>query len=332
MAIAPEVAEHYEANRLRMATMNRRFRIYMWSSIILGALIFSTAFFAGALSTVKENQEGANIFYHAMSAGVFQVLLGLATIVLSWLTAMKSRMPSLILLGINVLGLLMILLRKNGTFTGANIIFLVVGIGLNIWAQMLCNENEDLKTEPGYPLFSVQADYRAHYELPADVRARQQQASTQMSEIGRAAVQPAAAAAKPVSGAETQIPSAFAPNPNLFFDPAPVKLPPEVRLSSETEQTLGISEMTGSSRQFVPQAEALAAPTDVSLDSLASQTPQINEAALPQIDPSAMLADMTAIPSHATVKGNPDMLPTPEEVKARLAAMKRARAEHHPEE
>ena len=94
---------------------------------------------------------------------------------------------------------------------------------------------------------------------------------------------------------------------------------------------LGIADMTGTTHQFMPKPETLAAPTDVSLDSLAAQTPQGNEAALPQADPAAMLADMASIPSHATVKGNPDMLPSAEDVKARLAAMKRAREEHHPE-
>ena len=83
-------------------------------------------------------------------------------------------------------------------------------------------------------------------------------------------------------------------------------------------------------KQDAPQLAAPRNPADVMLDSLAVQTPQVheNEAAMPQADPAAMLADMTALPSHATQKGNPDMLPTPEEVRARLAAMKRAREEH----
>ncbi len=333
MSISPEVAAQYENNRLKMHAVNKGFRIYLWCSIALGAMIFSTAFMAGAFSTVQGNAEGPGIFYNAMSAGTFQILLGLITIVLGWLTASKMRVPSLILLGIDVFGLLMILLRKNGTFTGANLLFLIAGIALNVWAQMLCNRNDDLKTQPGYPLFSAEADTRAHYELPADVRARQQQASAHMS--GISAPQPAPAQ---MSGAgmpqqtlmppTTGTPSAFAPSPNLFSDPAPVKLPPEVKLSA---QALGITDMPGSTKQYAPKPEQLSAPADVSLDSLASQTPQINEAALPQVDPSAMLADMTAIPSHAVKPGNPDMLPTPEDVRARLAAMKRARDEHHPE-
>ena len=196
-----------------------------------------------------------------------------------------------------------------------------MSIALNIWAQLLCNQNDELKTQPGYPIFSIQADTRAHYELPKDVLIRQQQASKHMSSIGgnpapaQVPKQPEQPAQQPASA------SAF----------APVKLPPEIKLHSETEQSLGIADMTGTTHQFMPKPETLAAPTDVSLDSLAAQTPQGNEAALPQADPAAMLADMASIPSHATVKGNPDMLPSAEDVKARLAAMKRAREEHHPE-
>ena len=318
MGISPEVEAQYENNRLRMMQVNRGFRRFMWFSIILGALIFSTSFFAGAASTLHDHQEGPSIFYYAMSSGAFQILFGLVTILLGWLTAMKNRVPSLISLGVDALGFLMILLGKNGTFSTINIIFVALGIALNVWAQMLCNANDELKLQPGYPLFSVQADYRAHYEIPADVLARKAQASTHMAEIGRAAANPETA-------------PAAASAPNLFLNPAPVRLPEEVKLSAETEQSLGISEMTGSSTLFLPKAEQLAAPSDASLDSLSVQTPQVSEAALPQVDAADLLADMTAIPSHATLKGNPDMLPTPEEVKARLAAMKKARAEHHPE-
>ena len=332
MSISPQVEAQYENNRLKMHAVNKGFRIYLWCSIALGAMIFSTAFMAGALSTVQGNAEGPGIFYNAMSAGTFQILLGLITIVLGWLTASKLRTPSLLLLGIHAFGMIMIFLRRNGTFTGANLIFLIAGIALNVWAQMLCNRNEELKSEPGYPLFEPLADQRAHYELPADVRARQQQASAHMSGISVPQQAPAQ-----MSGIgtpqQTETPSAFAPSPNLFSDPAPVKLPPEVKIPAVTEKALGITDMPGSTKQYAPKPEQLSAPAGIELDSLAVQSAQVQEdpSALPQVNPAAMLADMTAIPSHAVQQGNPDMLPTPEDVRARLAAMKRARDEHHPE-
>ena len=325
MGISPQIEAQYEENRLRMSKVNSDFRRYMWFSIILGALIFGTAFMAGAASTLTEDQQGPGIFYYAMSAGVFQILLGLTTVILGLIASAKKRLPSLILLGINLVACLMILVGKNGTFMAFNIIFTVLGIVLNLWIQHAFNVDDELKAQPGYPLFSVNADYRAHYEVPADVRARQAQASTHMAEIGRAA-------AAPEPSSVPQMNPAFAPAPNLFLDPAPVKLPPEVKLSGATEQSLGSSDMTSGrvQKQDAPQLAAPRNPADVMLDSLAVQTPQVheNEAALPQADPAAMLADMTALPSHATQKGNPDMLPTPEEVRARLAAMKRARDEH----
>ena len=65
MGISPEVEAQYENNRLRMMQVNRGFRRFMWFSIILGALIFSTSFFAGAASTLHDHQEGPSIFYYA---------------------------------------------------------------------------------------------------------------------------------------------------------------------------------------------------------------------------------------------------------------------------
>ena len=140
MAISQATEEQYENNRLRMMQVNRGFRRYMWSCIILGAMIFSTAFFAGAASTLHDQQENAMIFYYAMSAGVFQILLGLATIILGWLTAAKNRIPSLISLGIDLVGLIAILMGISKTFPAINIIFLAIGIALNIWIQTVCKD------------------------------------------------------------------------------------------------------------------------------------------------------------------------------------------------
>ncbi len=316
MRYTPEQEAQFNANRMRMKQIDGHFRIYMWANLFLGAVIFISAFAAGMLSTKQDEQEGPWIFYTAMSAGVFQILLGLATIVFGWMASGKKRIPSLILLGINVLGLLMVLLRENGTFNAGNAFFTIVGIALNIWAQFLCNHNEELKECEGYPHFVIEAAYAAQYELPENVRVRQEQASSAMETVGQ---QPEPASAK----------SAFAPAPDLFSDPAPVKLPPEVRLASE--QALGISEMTdGQSISLAKPVQQPAAPVDASLESLTAAVPQA-AAALPQVSAEAMLADMTAIPSHATMQGNPDLLPSPEEVRARMAAMKRAREEHRQE-
>lgn len=329
MNISPELEKEYDANRLRMMKVNRDFHTYMWLGIILGAILFGTSFFIAAASINKKQDDGPWIFYNTMSTGIIQILLGIGTIVLSWLTAMKKRVPCLILLGIYFITFIMILINKNGTLSSANIVFMLLGLALNIWIQHAFNEHDELKQQKGYPLFSIQADYRAHYEVPAHVRARQAQASSDMDVLGQPTSQPAI---QPAEEPVQRTPSAFDPSPNLFSDPRPVKLPPEVKLSAASENALGITDMTTSTglTQATPAPDILLAPTDVSLDSLDTAMPQAREAILPQVNPTDLLVDMTAIPSHATTKGNPDMLPTPEDVRARMDAMKRAMDEHHP--
>ena len=159
MGISPQIEAQYEENRLRMSKVNSDFRRYMWFSIILGALIFGTAFMAGAASTLTEDQQGPGIFYYAMSAGVFQILLGLTTVILGLIASAKKRLPSLILLGINLVACLMILVGKNGTFMAFNIIFTVLGIVLNLWIQHAFNVDDELKAQAKRFLDRLEKEY-----------------------------------------------------------------------------------------------------------------------------------------------------------------------------
>lgn len=324
MAVSPQMQAQYDECRLRMNKLNGSFRKYMWIMVGLGATIFCSAFFAGALSTLKANEQGPWIFYTAMSAGVFQVLLGLATIALGWMASAKKRIPSLILLGIYALGMLMILLQQNGTFSTANIFFLLTGIGINVWAQMLFNEDDALKEQPGYPLFSVEADVRAHYEVPLHVAARRAEASENMATVGT----PAASVPAPMPAPEPAAASA-AKEDGVFSNPKPLGPTPAVTLPPEVDVS-GIDLEMMQQRSGTVHAAPKPAPSpvpDVALETLTDQKSG-QKAALPQLNAADMLADMRDIPSHATVQGNPDMLPTPEDVRARLAAMKKARSEH----
>ena len=329
MGFSPELEVQYETNRLRMAKINSNLHRYMWIGIVLGFIIFFTSFFVAALSTLKDQKEGPNIFFQAFSSGFLQILFSVVTIVLSWTAAMKKRAASLILLGFDCVLLLMYLLKMISSSSSINYLFLILSIALNIWIQFVFNEDEELKSQPGYPLFSLEADQRAHYELPANVIARRAQASTHMAEIGTAAAAPAENP-MPQTAPVSSAPSAFDPDPDLFSDPKPVKLPPEIKMSAEGALA-GMTDGTAH-RTFLSEPEALSVPTDVSLDAFSAQTERSSEPAQPQLDPSVMLADMTALPSHVTVKPHADMLPSPEEVRARMAAMKRAREEHHPVE
>lgn len=293
MKMSPELQAQYESCRLRMHALNKNFSRYLWISIALGALFFGTAFMAGALSTLE--QRGPAKFYFAMSAGVIQILLALATAILGWMTASKRRIPSMILLGIYAACTLFILFNMNGTMAGANIFFLLSGCAVNVWAQMLCNENDALKEMPGYPLFSVEADTPAEYEAPLHVTARR--AAGDMDTVGGT---PAAAQSAPK---QTHAPA---------LQPADLAL----------DEFVG--KAGGSTAPAIPKASgdiALAA-FDASASGGKAQT---GMDALPQANPADMLADMTAIPSHAVRQGDKAALPAPEEVRARLAAMKTQR-------
>ena len=313
MALTPEMQARYEANRLKMFQLKRNFRIYLWAHIILGAAVFGTAFFAGAMSTLDETQHGAEKFYFAMSAGVFQILLGLANIVFGSLASMKKRVLTFVLLGINLIGILMIMLQKNGTFVAANMLFLVAGLALNIWIQLSFNTDDLLQEEPGYPLFSETASQPAHYEVPLNVRAARP--SGEMEGLSAAPEIPAAQPAAPV------------PEASPFASVPEVKLPPQVKLTKVSEESLGITDMPGNSGRTPAAVPAAPAPADVQLEGL-TNTMQGDVTALPQVSAEAMLADMTDLPAHSVVQGDVSMLPTPDEVRERLAAMKRAREEH----
>lgn len=320
MAISQQEREQFEQNRLQMSLLEKRFRLYLWCSLGLGASVFLSAFMAGALSTLERDQHSAGIFYNAMSAGVFQILLGLVTIVCGWITSGKKRAPSLILLGIYLISCIMIFLQKNGTFSAANLVFLIIGIALNIWVQSLLNQHDQLKEQPGYPHFNPEASKPAEYELPLDIRVRRQQAAKAMDTLGTPAV--SAPLTKPVAPAApvTAPQPAVERDENGFSNPKPLGPTPSVRLSQMA---------SGAVLQKPAQTPAvsLPEPPKVELETLTLQQPKAEEA-LPQVNAADMLADMIAIPSHATTQGNPEMLPSPEEVRARMAAMKRARQEH----
>lgn len=293
MKMSPETQAQYENCRIRMLTLNKRFNYYLWTSIAIGALFFVMAFTAGAVSTLDDTQKGPEKFYFAMSAGVIQILLALSTILLGWLTAAKNRIPSLILLSIYVACILFILLRQNGTMASANIFFLLTGSGVNVWAQILCNEHETLKEMPGYPLFSVEADTPAEYEAPLHVTARR--ASGDMETIGGAAAAPQAA-------------------------------PQREQLPVMQHTDIVLDEFVGRPEKSAPAA-APKASGDISLAAFDASGGKAKTGidALPQANPADMLADMTAIPSHAVQQGDMDALPTPEDVRARLAAMRSQR-------
>lgn len=334
MRITPEMEAQFNDNRVRMQTMERRLRIYMWIMVFLGAGIFGTAFMAGALSTLHDGAQGPGIFYTAMSTGMYQILLGIMTIITGLMTSSKKRTPCTVALAVYAVSAILVLLRLNGTFLGGNLIYLAAGIGLNIWAQLLLNENADLSQQVGYPHFVPQAAYRAEYEESADVAARRANASKHMEALGTPAMPfPPTEQDVYIKPEPMKIPEAAA-DPVFGNAPKPLGPTPSIRLPEEVNVSgpVNLDEMTNVPPVIPNPAPAqplpMPTPENMTLENLDAYIKAQKEAALPQVNADDLLADMAAIPSHATMQGNPDMLPTPEEVRARMAAMKRAREEH----
>ena len=312
MRMSPEMEAQYERNRLKKAENDENRRRCFWIMLILGMVIFATSFLAGAMSAKNDSLHGSTIFYVAFTAGVFQILLGLTTMLIGWLNYREIRIPSLIYIAVCVLLTIYFLLHLHESFSAVNIIFLLAGIGLSAWSQVIFHTEDALKEEPGYPLFSPEASQPARYELPKDVIAAKAKASQHMDTIGG----PAAPSAAPM-------PSAAAP-----ADPLGVRLPDEVRLPEVHASAFGLEADLGSGHAPLPVPEITG---DVTLEGFAQAEGGVKEKgvdALPQVSAADLLMDMTAAPSHATVKGDVSQLPDPAEVRARMAAMKKAREEH----
>lgn len=332
MRITPEIKAQFDANRLRMTNVNSSLKKYFWAMLVIGAAMFAMSFFAGALSTIGENRgHNAGIFYRAMSSGVFQILFGILSIVFGWMTTAKKRIPCIALLVLYSCFAVGILVQKNGTFNSGNLIFLGAGILLNAWAMHLLNEDAELREQPGYPHFVPEAAFRAEYEESADVVARRAAAQDHMESLGTPAMPFPPTEHDSYLKPEPQLYQPLVPEPVFGSAPKPLGPTPSIRLPEEVNVSgpIKLEDFSAASVKTAPEQCANAEiPENITLEQLDALIAAQKAAALPQVDASEVLADMAALPSHATVQGHPEMLPSPEEVRARMAAMKRAREEH----
>ena len=314
MAMSREMEARFESNRLKKAENDTNRKRCFWALFILGAIIFGTSFMAGAASAMKDQMHGSAIFYVAFTSGVFQILLGLATALVGWLNYREVRIPGILYIILCLLLALYFGLHLSQSFAAFNIFFLLSGIGLNIWAQVIFHTEDALKDEPGYPLFSPEASQPARYELPKDVIAARAKASQNMDTIGGPPVP---------SASEMPVPEAPAQP-----DPYAIRFPEEVRLPEVDASAFGLDAALGTARAPLPVPEITG---DVTLEGFSEAEGGVKDKgvdALPQVSAADLLMDMTAAPSHATVKGDVSQLPDPAEVRARMAAMKKAREEH----
>ncbi len=357
MKLSPEAEAKMEANRLKKLQNDADNKKCFWAFVALGCIIFGTSFFAGARSTMLDGAQGTGIFYTAMAAGFFQILFGIGTVVIGFVNYRRSPVAGTCCIGVCLILLLYYLLHLEQNIAGINIVLVLAALALCAWAQVITHREEALKTEEGYPLFSPEASYAGKYELPPDVRLRQQAASQAMGTVGPPAAPPlpaspeqetAAAAASLFGGKEVRLPNEVRVpefSRRASVQEAPVQanagLTPEAHLMDMTAAPSHAVQPGNAS--LLPDAAAVEAQlqaakqiqTQNSVNAMlesfahaADEAPKTGVEALPKVSAEELLMDMTAVPSHAVQKGDAAQLPDPAEVRARMAAMKKARDEH----
>jgi len=303
LKLSPAMEEQYEENRLKMAEVNKRFRFYMWAQLVISILFFVFAMFAGASSTQNEDVHGPAKFYYAMDAGLIQILLAVASLVVGFLAAMRKRLASFVLLALYLFMLIYTLVGSHVQGVLGNCILFVGGLALNGWMQGVFGDLHELSEKPGFPHFSVLNEERGSYEAPIYVTHRQ--TADHMDTVGGSQT-----AAAPAAKKQSAMPHAGnAVSEDMF------------------------AEMTVPERRA--SAEAALPKPDIALDSFsetAQKSQEQAEAERKQAElerqhalEAAMLSDMTPENAHHYHEGDASMLPSAEEVRARMAAMKKAR-------
>lgn len=299
MPISPQMQAQYEENRMQMMEINKRFKIYMWAQLIISILFFVFSMYAGATSTLTDQEHrGPAKFYYAMEAGTIQILLAIGSLVLGFVGAMRKRPATFALLGIYVF-MLIYAVSGHMQLGFANAGLFVGGIALNAWIQAAFGDLSELKEQPGYPHFSILNEQNKEYEAPLYVTHRQ--SADDMASIGGTGAEKVTLSKKTAS-VQTAL------NADAAFSEMTV---PERRASAET---------------------ALPKP-DIALETFSetekkTQTAEAQkQAALArqQAMEAAMLSEMTPENAHHHHDGDASMLPSADEVRARMAAMKKAR-------
>ena len=292
MKPSQQLVEQYRSCRDRKFEVERKLRLYLRLSIALAGFLFVFSLFAGALQSKNDILHGPEKFYFAMAAGAFQIISAIITIVLSFIAASGKRLPTLILIAYNLIFMILTAVMKSGALVYLNEFNLLLGLGLNLWVQTVFSEDDALREMPGYPLFSIDADFRAEYEAPIYVT--QRQSSQNMDTVGTA---PAAA-------------------------PAPQHVTLQKQQGSLTENDL--SDFTVPAEKQVQTAAAPQLSGEIALEAFsAEQHTGSTKEEIPALSAESMLADMNAIPSKPNYHPDESALPSAEEVLARLASMKR---------
>ena len=286
MKITPEIEAEYTELRMKKNKIDANIRRICAAHIAMAVFLFVSSMFATAATSTSAAHSGPAKWFYGITAGFWMIIIAVATILLSVVAAAKHRLPSyaLILMYAGI-----IVWKLTGHELAGSLMLpavALVGIGLNIWDQILFSQDEALKEHPGYPLFNPRASFPAEYE-PSPVVAAHKSSDHMDSIGGPQAAQPAPAAVQQT-----------APSADIRID-----------------------DMTAGSKPGRAVSEAqLAQPEGIALEGMqaAAQTARQQETAL---SPEGILSAMDS-PSHFYPQGDAGALPDPDEVRARLAKMK----------
>ena len=316
MAMSPELQRMYADNRFKMTELKRQFRLFFWFIVALSAMWFGSSFFIGAQSTLSA--KGATKFFVAMSTGVMQIIFAVVTFILGSLTAQRKRLPSLIAIGIYSVCIVLLLMGSKIALSALSIGLLALSLSVHLWAQILCNHDDELKGEPGYPLFSVEADTPAEYEVSAVVRARAKQASDEMQSVGGGFVK---TAHQQPTVTPPEAPVALS---EMYANRVPGQAPPKLGpISLATQQVQYTPPAVPDEKP--PVLEAFGTPDPVQMPDPVIPAAQPQQPPLPVVEDMLSGSDTGLSAGKRLYQPHEELLPTPEEVRARLAAMKRAR-------
>lgn len=281
-----EMQEH----RIEMLTIDRRFRLIFWGHVVLTAVFVVMVFLTGVTETKKH--EGAAIWYYSMESGILEMVFAVITLVLGIVASAKNRIASTILLAFFGLLIILSFAHVPVTLSIGNVIPGTLGLALTGWQQYQFMRIEALSQYPGYPLFS-EASEPAHYDSLYHVSRKQPQEDA-MDRVGDLESGRRFSGSRPTGG-------------------------------DVTAESLGITD-SPLGTAHAPQGAPLQKAEGVALDTMGETAASGRAEAKPAAHAEVLLDDMSAEGSAKAKQYAPDeaALPTPEEVRARLAAMKQA--------
>lgn len=286
--------DEMQQHRNMMYQTTHNLKLLFWGYVALSCAFMILGVAASALQAGDDANVGPAKWYYGFESGMLEIAVSVITLILAFLVFMKNRLCSLILLGVHACLFILAITGAMTTFTKINILPTALGIMLGVWGQLQFRQLAYLKEQKGYPHFSAYADEPAHYDSLYHVH-RAQHPGDAMQGVGEA-------------------------EPSRRF------APDRPHTAGVTEESLHLNDITqGDVRQGAKQS-AIMPQADIALDAMADSAVSGKTEVLPEATQAVLLDDMTAEGSAQTKQYAPDAdaLPTPEEVRARLAAMKQA--------